>query len=70
MDKPSNERGSTGPTDGIKRGATPGTNATLAKRIRLQPMALGKNMAWKIRQKNFPARNVLWHRKQLPNSIR
>ena len=27
-------------------------------------------MAWKIRQKIFPARNMLWHRKQLPNSLR
>ena len=33
-------------------------------------MTLGKNMAWKIRQKIFPARNMLWHRKQLPNSLR
>ena len=36
MDKPADGRGNTGSTDGIKAGgATPGTNATLAKRIRL-----------------------------------
>ncbi len=35
MDKPSNERGSTGPTDGIKAEAMPETNAIFAKRIRL-----------------------------------
>lgn len=71
MGKPAGGRGNTGSTDGIKAGgATPGTNATLAKRIRLQPMALGRNTAQKIRQKIFPARDVLWHRKQLPNSLR
>lgn len=59
MDKPADGRGNTGPTDGIKAGATLGTNATFAKRIRLQSMTLGRNMAWKIRQKIFPARNVL-----------
>lgn len=37
MGKPADGRGNTGSTDGIKAGggATPGTNATLAKRIRL-----------------------------------
>ena len=71
MGKPADGRGNTGSTDGIKAGgATPGTNATLAKRIRLQPMALGRNTAQKICQKIFPARNMLWHRKQLPNSLR
>ena len=71
MGKPADGRGNTGSTDGIKAGgATPGTNATFAKRIRLQPMALGRNTAQKICQKIFPARNVLWHRKQLPNSLR
>lgn len=31
----------------------PETNATFAKRIRLQPMTLGRNMAWKMHRKNF-----------------
>ena len=67
MGKPADGRGNTGSTDGIRTGATPERTPRLPKRIRLQPMALGKNMAWKIRQKIF-RRNMLWHRKQLPNS--
>ena len=63
--------GAPGQRTASRRRTTPGTNATLAKRIRLQPMALGRNTAQKICQKVFPARNVLWHRKQqLPNSLR
>ena len=53
MGKPADGRGNTGSTDGIRTGATPGTNATLAKRIRLQPMALGKKHGLEDTSENF-----------------
>lgn len=70
MDKPSNERGSTGPTDGIKAEGDAGNERHICKANPAMIDDIGKNMAWKIRQKIFPARNMLWHRKQLPNSLR
>ena len=45
--------GTPGPRTASGRGATPGTNATLAKRIRLQPMALGKKHGLEDTSENF-----------------
>lgn len=53
MDKPSNERGSTGPTDGIKAEGDAGNERHICKANPAMIDDIGKNMAWKIRQKIF-----------------
>ena len=70
MGKPADGRGNTGSTDGIRTGGDAGNERHACKANPATTDGIGKNMAWKIRQKIFPARNMLWHRKQPPNSLR
>lgn len=70
MDKSADERGNTGPTDGIKTKGDAGNERYICKANPAMIDDIGKKHGLKIRQKIFPARNMLWHRKQLPNSLR
>ena len=65
MGKPAGGRGNTGVHGRHQGGGDAGTNATLTQSRSGYNRWHWEETAQKIRQKIFPARDVLWHRKQL-----
>ena len=70
MDKPADGRGSTGPTDGIKAEGDAGNERHACKANPATTDGIEKKHGTEDMSEVLPARNMLWHRKQLPNSIR
>lgn len=70
MGKPADGRGNTGSTDGIRTGGDAGNERHTCKANPAMIDDIGKKHGLEDTSENFPARNMLWHRKQLPNSLR
>ena len=70
MDKPSNERGSTGPTDGIKAEGDAGNERHICKANPAMIDDIGKKHGLEDTSENFSGKKYALAPKALPNSLR